>query len=168
MVEDDAATYASWAVDPVFCAHAEWRVRDRPGDAVPWWQSLIAEPPPLLLRLAAVHEGIVVGYVDLHGEGAATRELGYLIGPAVRWGRGLGTAAAAAGLAYGFDALGLARIWAEAVEANNGSVRVLEKLGMRETGPGDPAPHLGEPSRFLRFEISRDEYERSEGNVSGS
>ncbi len=57
----------------------------------------------------------MVGYVDLHGEGDETRELGFVTGPSGRWGQGWGTLAASAGLVYGFETLELRRIWAEAV-----------------------------------------------------
>ena len=72
-----------------------------------------------------------------------------------RWRHGLGTDAAYAGLAHGFTVLGLSRIWAEAVEANVSSVRVLRRVGMREIGPGDAESFLGTPSRLLRFDLSR-------------
>ncbi|TFC17941.1 N-acetyltransferase [Cryobacterium algoritolerans] len=40
------------------------------------------------------------------------RELGYLIAPSTSWGRGLGTAAARAGVEFGFDGLGVHR-WSQ-------------------------------------------------------
>ncbi|BDZ64387.1 GNAT family N-acetyltransferase [Agromyces mangrovi Wang et al. 2018] len=154
----DAETLASWAVDPVFCAHAGWRVRTSPDDAVLWWREAIAAPDPLLIRLLALHDGEAVGYVDLHGDADDARELGFLIGPSARWHRGLGTAAASAGLAHGFRVLGLARIWAEAVQANVHSVRVLRRVGMRETGAGGAEDFLGTSSRYRRFELTSAEW----------
>lgn len=47
------------------------------------------------------------------------------------WGRGYATESAAACLGYGFRALDLERIVGIAQEANAGSRRVLEKIGMR-------------------------------------
>ncbi|MCO1338786.1 hypothetical protein BJH93_07775 [Kocuria polaris] len=66
--------------------------------------------------------------------------------------------AASAGRVYGFETLGLRRIWAEAVEANIGSVRILQGLGMRHTGPGDEETFLGAPSTYARFDLSRDDW----------
>ena len=53
-------------------------------------------PPADLIRLGAVHHGILVGYVDLHGDEPHRRELGFAIDGRSRWGRGLGHLTAAA------------------------------------------------------------------------
>ncbi|WP_193127608.1 GNAT family N-acetyltransferase [Gulosibacter sediminis] len=96
----------------------------------------------------------VVGYVDLHGDERSTRELGFVIG------RGLGTMAASAGLEYGFDVLKLSSVWAEAVDANVGSLRVLERIGMTRTGAGDDDMFLGVTSTYSRFALSRSDWEQ--------
>lgn len=158
LVASDAETLASWAIDPVFCAHAGWTLHPSVDDAIPWWRQAIAEPDPLLTRLLALHDGEPVGHVDLHGGEEGVRELGFLIGPSGQWHRGLGTAAAVAGLEYGFTELGLSRIWAEALEANVGSVRILRRLGMRETGFGAVEEFLGASSTYLQFSLSRDDW----------
>src|SRR5699024_5655590 len=89
-------------------------------------------------RLGVVESrsGALVGFVDLHGHSMRTRELGYLIGPSPNWGRGLGHAAAQAGLTYGFGVLRLEHIWAETRASNHASVRILKNLAMRETTHG--------------------------------
>lgn len=155
LVATDARALASWSADYEFCAHAGWSLNATDATAVDWWTNQIMKPDPQLIRLLATSEGAAVGYIDLFGQGTTERELGYVIGPSHRWGSGLGTAAARAGLAYGFLVLGLDRIWAEAVEANVASVRVLRRIGMRETGVGADEQFLGEQSRYLRFELLR-------------
>lgn len=120
-----------------------------------WWRDQIAQPDPKLIRLLALCNEQPVGYVDLYGDDIDARQLGYLIAPASRWSQGLGTAAARAGLLHGFESLGLRRIWAEAVEANTASVRVLQRLGMDETGPGEAEEFLGQASRYVQFEMLR-------------
>lgn len=57
--------------------------------------------------------------------------IGYELAP-VYWGRGYATEAARAIVSFGFDDLGLHRIWAECIADNTASARVLEKLGMRQ------------------------------------
>ena len=52
------------------------------------------------------------------------------------WGRGYATESAAACVRYAFEELGLPRLVAHAMLENAASVRVLEKLGFRRTGPG--------------------------------
>ena len=46
------------------------------------------------------------------------------------WGRGYATEAAAAFLAYGFEAIGLERIAAIVLPENEASIRVIEKIGL--------------------------------------
>lgn len=156
----DADTFADWASDPVFLAHAGWSGRATVEELTVWWVAFIAAPDPQLVRLSAVSGDDVVGYVDLHGDEQSTRELGFVIGPSSRWGLGLGTMAASAGLEYGFDVLKLSSVWAEAVDANVGSLRVLERIGMTRTGAGDDDMFLGVTSTYSRFALSRSDWEQ--------
>lgn len=57
-------------------------------------------------------------------------DLGYRFLPEF-WGKGLATEASRAILKYGFEALKLERIIAMAMEENKGSIRVMEKVGMK-------------------------------------
>lgn len=158
LVAADAVVFAAWGTDRVFCAHAEWSPDTALADRSKWWADIIAQPPPGLLRLAACVSGEVVGYVDLHGSEPDRRELGYLIGGRDRWNHGLGTLVARAGLAYGFEVLGLQTIWAEAIDANAASMAILRRLGMRETGLGAETEFLDVRSRYRQFELSEAEF----------
>lgn len=155
---DDANTVAGWSTDPMFCRAADWTLGLGPSEHLAFQTRLIAAPPPDLVRLGAEFEGRLVGYVALQGAQVARRELGFVIGERARWGRGLGTAAASAGLRHGLSVMGLWQIWAEALDANAASIRVLERLGMRETGAGDPGAYPGEPSHYRRFVIDRSDF----------
>ncbi len=66
-------------------------------------------------------------------------------------------ATARAGLRHGFDEMRLNQIWAEALDANHASVRVLQHLGLRETGPGEPGNYLGQPTHFRQFVITTED-----------
>ena len=160
LLADDAEIFTAWAADEVFVAHAGWTPGLPREEYTVFWQRLAHEPPPELLRLVAEHRGAVVGTVDLHGLEPGIRELGYTVGPSANWGRGLGTALARAGLAHGFEALGLETVWAEALPANLASVRILRRLGMQADGHGEVEEFLGDPSRYERYRISREQYER--------
>lgn len=129
--------------EAVIATHAGWSDRATVEELTVWWVASIAAPDPQLVRLSAVTGDDVVGYVDLHGDERSTRELGFVIGPSSRWGRGLGTMAASAGLEYGYDVLKLSYAWAEAFDTNVGSLRVLERIGMTRTGAGDDDKFLG-------------------------
>ena len=147
----DAEMMASWALDPRFCAAAEWTAGLSMAQYTSFHHRIITQTPGDLLRLGAVHQGELVGYVDLHGSEPARRELGYVIGDSRRWGHGLGRQAAQAGLDYGFHSLKLAEIWAEALDANLASIRILQNLGMTETEPGEPGTYLDAPTHYRRF-----------------
>lgn len=60
-------------------------------------------------------------------------ELGYWIGLPY-WGKGYATEAARAVVGYGFETLGLRRIFASCLTHNEASGRVLTKVGMRYEG----------------------------------
>lgn len=59
------------------------------------------------------------------------------------WGKGYATESAAACLQYGFKTLGLRRIVGRAMKANTGSIRVLEKIGLRFEAEIDFEEHPG-------------------------
>ena len=159
----DAEVAARWGDDDEFSAYAGWTVGRPAREREEFWRELVTRPPDDLLRLAALDrtagaESDLVGYVDLHGLEPDRRELGYLVGSRDHWGRGWGGAIAASGLDHGFRVLGLDEIWAEAVDANAPSVRILQRLGLTETGRGDDATFLGEPTYHRTFAITRAEW----------
>lgn len=109
---NDAETLATWANDAEFCRDADWSL-DLPFDRhLSFWRKLITTAPSELIRLAAVCDDLLVGYIDLHGEESERRELGFVIGVRDSWGHGLGRQAAAAALDHGFREMGLMKVWA--------------------------------------------------------
>lgn len=150
----DAVVFAGWGTDPEFCLEADWT----PGlpfiERRRFHEALIRSPPPELIRVGVTHEGLLVGYVDLHGDEPHRRELGFAIGGRGRWGKGLGRLAAAAALDYGFGRLGLQEIWAEALDANQRSIRILQRLGLVETGRGDDGSFMEQHTYYRRFAIT--------------
>ncbi len=158
----DADVIASWAADPEFCRAADWTVDLPFTKHRHFHQTLIESPPADLIRLGAIHEHVLVGYVDLHGDEPYRRELGFVIGERCRWSQGLGRLAGAAGLDFGFDRLGLQVIWAEAPDANERSVRVLQRLGFLETGRGDDGVFLDQPTYYRQFAITANDWRCAE------
>ena len=78
--------------------------------------------------------GALIGAISLRIERDHERaELGYWIGVPY-WGRGYATEAARATLDFGFDELGLNRVYARHMASNPASGRVMEKIGMRFEG----------------------------------
>jgi ribosomal-protein-alanine N-acetyltransferase len=88
----------------------------------------------LTLAVTDRDAGNVVGAVGLGISQAHRRaELGYWIAVA-QWGRGFATEASRAVLDHAFTALDLARVVAHCLTRNEGSWRVMEKLGMQREG----------------------------------
>ncbi len=81
-------------------------------------------------------DGEVVGGIGLVPGGdieSRTAEVGYWLGPEY-WGRGIATAALERICRYGFEELGLLRIFATPIAWNPASFRVLEKAGFQREG----------------------------------
>jgi [ribosomal protein S5]-alanine N-acetyltransferase len=105
------------------------------------------------LRLAVIvrESGSLCGGVGLRIEADHRRaELGYWIGVPY-WGKGYATEAATAMVNYGFDTLGLHRIFAGHVANNLASARVLKKIGMRHEG--SQGGHILKWGEFLDLEL---------------
>lgn len=71
------------------------------------------------------------------------------------WGRGLATEACAASVAFGFEVLGLQRLIGLVLPENAGSIRVLEKVGMRREETFDY-----DGLTAVRYAIERDDPRR--------
>lgn len=82
-------------------------------------------------------------------------ELGYRLRRAV-WGKGLATEGSRALITYGFDVVGVARVWAETHEANKASQRVMAKAGLRFERT---FPHDGDENGGVEYALTRAEYE---------
>jgi ribosomal-protein-alanine N-acetyltransferase len=88
----------------------------------------------LRLGIFLRENGALCGGVGLRIEPDHRRaELGYWLGVPY-WGNGYATEAASALMKYGFETLGLHRIFASHVTHNPASGRVLRKIGMRHEG----------------------------------
>ena len=69
------------------------------------------------------------------------------------WGKGIATDAAMACVAYGFNQLHFQRITAKVLPKNHGSIKVLQKIGMKEIG------RITEDDRaYCYFEITNNEF----------
>ncbi len=113
----------------------------------------------LTLAITRLEDEALLGAIGLAIAAQDARaELGYWIGVPY-WGQGYATEAAAALLAYGFQALGLARIHACHFAGNTASGRVLQKIGM--THEGRQRQHVlkdGQPQDLELYGILREEF----------
>jgi RimJ/RimL family protein N-acetyltransferase len=106
-------------------------------DAREWIERARAEvsSPPLTFAISGAGQ-TMLGTIGLDRQSDVYRhsaELGYWLGRR-HWGRGVATAAVEAICRYGFETVGLRRIYASVFEPNTASARVLEKAGFRLEG----------------------------------
>jgi ribosomal-protein-alanine N-acetyltransferase len=109
---------------------------------------------------AMVHDSKVIGSIGLKKrESRDDAELGYGMARA-HWRKGLMTEAAHAVVDWGFKNLGLAKIFAMADLPNQGSWRVMEKLGMTREGVLRRESIVnGQPVDDLYYGLLREEWE---------
>lgn len=71
-----------------------------------------------------------VWFLTIDPDDPTAGEIGWRL-PQSAWGRGLAVEGARALAAYGFETVGLERLWGETMAVNTRSRRVMERLGMR-------------------------------------
>lgn len=104
------------------------------GAAAEWIASHPRSPNNHVFAITLQDGGNVAGAIGLEAQPERGRgEIGYWIGVPY-WNRGYVTEAARAVLAWGFESLGLHRIFAYHFTRNPASGRVLQKIGMKHEG----------------------------------
>jgi RimJ/RimL family protein N-acetyltransferase len=134
--EDDWRAVHEYAVDPEVVRYVEFgpntpeETRKFVADAIEHQR----DDPRRVFSLAVVlrEDGRLIGACGLR-EGDHEAWIGYCLSRD-HWGLGLGTEAAGRMLEFGFEVLGLHRIYATCDPGNIASARVLEKVGMRREG----------------------------------
>jgi len=124
--------------DPEVMRYWDWPVQASIGEIERIFEAhlpALADGSALWFAVALSADGPAIGECDLseidrrHGRA----ELGFLFARA-HWGKGYGLEAARALVELGFGELGLARLWARFHAGNEGSKRILEKLGFAYEG----------------------------------
>jgi RimJ/RimL family protein N-acetyltransferase len=137
----DLQAMLAYQVDP---RYLRYYAHDRAGHAKEQTRELLqkflsaqGERPRTAFQLAMTlrNDGTLIGNVGVRKEGVEATEgdMGCEIAPDY-WNRGYATEATRAMLAFGFDSLGLHRIWASTMAPNAAAWRVLEKIGMVREG----------------------------------
>ena len=133
---DDWTAVLAYQSDPLYLRYYHWSDRT-PGNVMAFvnmfleWQR---ERPRTKFQLAVVPKDNkqLIGNCGIRINNVELREanIGYELNSQF-WGKGYATEAALTILRFGFEELGMHRIFANTLAANKGSARVLEKLGMR-------------------------------------
>jgi RimJ/RimL family protein N-acetyltransferase len=128
-----------YAADPEVVRYMTWGPNTEEETRAFLARTLAAQQsePRVDFELAVIHKGEqrLIGGCRLHLTNPSHREaaLGYGLERAA-WRQGYATEASLALLAFGFEHVGLHRIFAICDPANTGSARVLEKIGMHHEG----------------------------------
>ncbi len=132
----DWAAVLHYQTDPLYLRYYRWTqrteedVRAFVGQFLEWQATV----PRYRFQLAVTLRdgGRLIGNCGIRQPqaGLLAAEVGFEIAPE-HWGCGYATEAARAMVGFGFDELGLRRVWGECVAENSGAQRVLVKLGMR-------------------------------------
>lgn len=134
VVADDAEAFFAWRSRPDvvrYMYQPPWDKETAELKLRTWSSAPFVEPGDVLV-LAVVADGDVIGETLLKwAAGPRQAELGYAVHPDVG-GRGLATEAARTTLRLAFTAYGFHRVFARIDEENRASVRVAERLGMRQ------------------------------------
>jgi RimJ/RimL family protein N-acetyltransferase len=119
--------------------------------------------------LFAAHErdsGVFIGWFSLRPESGAPLdevELGYRLRQAA-WGKGYATEGSQALLAKAFRELDVRSVWAATMSLNQGSLKVMEKLGMTLAAalPSPPDMQMVEGAEHggMRYEITKEQWEQ--------
>lgn len=113
--------------------------------------ALTTEPGKIWLPITLRNDGRQIGGIGLRVDDPHQHaELGYWLG-LLYWGQGYATEAGRELLRYGFEDLGLHRIFASHFKQNPSSGRILVKLGMRHEGC--QREHLRKWDQFVDSEL---------------
>jgi RimJ/RimL family protein N-acetyltransferase len=135
ITEEDFDAIHAYASDPLVCRYMSFNpntpedTRGFIGRAVAARQAV---PRADYTLLTTLRDGTVIGGCGIHGTAGddSAGHIGYLFHRDY-WGQGYGTEVAAALVAFGFDQLGLSRMWSTCDVENTASAHILEKVGMR-------------------------------------
>ena len=145
--EDDWRATLAYQSDPLYLRYYAWthRAEDDVRAFVGIFLAQSAERPRHKFQLALTlkEDGRLIGSggVRVRDPEGRQADIGYELDPRF-WGRGLATEAARELLRFGFDVLGMHRLFGECVADNAASARVMEKIGMRREA------HLWEEAWF--------------------
>ncbi len=130
------------------------------GTAEQWIATHVGDFEENRIHHFALDAGKLIGAMALVMKDAGMAEIGYWIGVPY-WGRGFATEAATEVVRYGFEDLGLRRVYAGCFTRNAPSGRVLQKVGMQYEGTlRRHQLKWGEPLDIAFYGILREEWEK--------
>lgn len=138
-VDEDWKAVLEYQSNPLYLRYYAWTERKEAEvrEFVGWFLTNQQEQPRTKYQLAVTlkEDGRLIGNCGVRINDFALREgnIGYELDPRY-WGKGYATEAARALVRFGFEELGLHRIWSWCVAENVSSSSVLERVGFRQEG----------------------------------
>jgi len=139
MTAGDFDAVHAYASDSEVCQYMEWGP-NTPEETKTHLAKCEAEErqaPRTVWTFALIRktDGLLIGSCSLTINSSTNKQasMGYVLSRDV-WGQGYATEAAKAVLDFGFQTLGLHRIWATCRPNNIGSAKVMQKIGMEYEG----------------------------------
>ena len=136
MTEDDAELIVAWRNKPelkrFFISQADFTIEGH----LKWFRTMKESGRACQMMIIDKRDDRPLGSVDIkdidhdHHKG----EYGIFIGDEAARGRGIGTEAAKLMIQYGFEKLGLHRIYLRALAGNEQAIRSYEKAGFKHEG----------------------------------
>lgn len=137
MKKEDLQDVYDYASDPELTPFLTWEAHETLADSEAFMEFLFAQYEKGVRGAWAIvwkEEDRVIGTIDLAWNPKHySAELAYVLSREY-WRKGIGTEAAKAVLRFGFEELGLERIYARCHPDNTASYRLMEKIGMTYEG----------------------------------
>lgn len=170
-VHGDYPAVHSYASDPLVAEHMIWgpNTEEETLDYINYTIEMQQQTPRKGFESAVVLKatGELIGGCGIHVSEPSQGEIGYCLHRGY-WGQGFAAEAAAGMIAYGFEHLGLHRIYATCRPDNIGSARVMQKAGMVYEGHiREHKRHKGKWHDSYQYSILENEYEGRSGNSRG-
>jgi RimJ/RimL family protein N-acetyltransferase len=138
-IESDSPAIFSYQSHSLYLRYYHWihRTQTDVDEFVQMFITQQTEQPRTKFQLAIIakEENKLIGNCGIRINDLQLREanIGYELDTHY-WGKGYATEAAYTIIKFGFEELGMHRIWAYCIADNIASARVLEKIGMRREG----------------------------------
>jgi UDP-4-amino-4,6-dideoxy-N-acetyl-beta-L-altrosamine N-acetyltransferase len=131
----DIPTFVRWFGDPEV---REFLMINRPistAEEEKWFERKLEEEDSEIFAIETT-DGTHIGNIELMDVDLRHRhaELGIVIGEKAYWGKGYGSDAIRALLAFGFEEMNLHRVFLRVYEDNARAIRAYEKCGFRQEG----------------------------------
>ncbi len=123
-------------------------------------------PGDRLFGIALLDGGRLLGVCGLHGiaSDAGAAQFGIFIGESADRGNGYGTEATRLAIGYGFEVLGLRRIWLQVEPQNRRALAAYERVGFRRVGPATGTASVDAAAReVVSMALLREEWRERRG-----